>query len=300
MLIETNCFRINGLEELTAKYRLYQISGLHRDSPEYYSNIQKIVRKLSFQMEAPVTTYDGDDETFLVIPAGAREAPTHVPLVRTVALLIDTGDNLNLDFTSDRAELNPVRLRFLQFLFQAPLRQNSRLWQPGAGKPFFFKRPQQEFGEVDLYEGLATRVVQHPEGGFGVMVDLRRKLVSRLPLPVSPTREQVNELKGRSCLYKMGNRWFEISIAGLADPKIKDPSILFEGKLVSLIHYLNTMSSKPVPSSIANLPLDGAAISYRTNRLEQRSAPTSLCYLVQDTHAQNGAGHHHETIIEPY
>lgn len=68
MSIETNCFRINGLDALNTTYRLYQIAGLRRDSPDYYSNVQQLVRRLSFQMKAPVTTYDRAGETFLVIP----------------------------------------------------------------------------------------------------------------------------------------------------------------------------------------------------------------------------------------
>ena len=143
------------------------------------------------------------------------------------------------------------------------------------------------------------RVVQHPEGGFGLVVDLSRKLVSSVPLPLSPMREKINGLKGRSCVYKMGNRWFEISIDGLADLKVNDPCIPLGEKVVSLIQYLNTTSSQPVPSSIANLSPEGAAIWFRTNGVNQKLAPTSLCYPVQDTHTQNGAGYHHETIIEP-
>ena len=299
MSIETNCFRIDGLDELNTKYRLYRITGLHRDSPEYYSNVQKIVRNLSFQMKAPVTTYDMDTKAFLAVPAGFGDPPAHVMLVGTVALLKDTGDEINLGFTPDRPELDSVRIRYLQFIFQDPLRRDPRLWQPGAGKPFYFKNPEKQLDEIDLYEGFAIRVAPHPEGGFGLILDLRRKLVSRLPLPVSPNREEINALKGRSCLYKMGRWWFEISLNGLADTRVGDPSIPLNGKAVSLIDYLKAKSPKPVPASIANLSPDGAAIYYRTNRLEQRSAPAALCHLVEDTHSREGAKYQRETVIDP-
>ena len=300
MSIETNCFRIDGLYALSTTYRLYQIAGLRRDGPDYYGNVQRLVRQLSFQMKAPITTYDLEGETFLVVPTAAGDPPDHVMLVGIVAALKDTGKTIDLDFAAPLPELDPVRLRFLQFIFQGVVWKDLRLWQPGAGQPFFFKRPAKQLGEIDLYEGFAMRTALHPEGGFGLVVDLRRKLVSRSPLPTSARREQINALKGRSCVYKMGHNWFEITLDGLADLSIGTPSIPLDGEVVSLIDYLHRKSRKPVLASIANLSPDGAAIYYRTNGPEQRSAPSALCYLVEDTHSQGGARHQRETVIEPY
>ena len=300
MPIEINRFRIDGLEALSATYRLYRISGLGGDGPDYFSNVQRLVRRLSYQMKAPVTTYDMGGETFLVIPVEAGVPPAHVMLVRAVAVLQDTEEVIGLDFTDAHSEFNPVRLRFLQFIFQGELWKDSRLWQPGAGQPFFFKNPARQLGEIDLYEGFSMRVVLHPEGGFGAVIDLRRKLVSRSPLPTGARREQINALKGRSCVYKMGHTWFEVTLAGLSDLSIGTPSIPLDGKPVSLIDYLHRKSRKPVPASIANLSPDGAAIYYRTNGPEQRSAPAALCYLVEDTHGREGARHQRETVIESY
>ncbi len=299
MSIETNCFRINDLDKLNTRYRLYRISGLHRDSPEYYSNVQRVARNLSYEMKAPVTTYDEGGETFLVVPGGFGNPPTHVTLVCAVAKLMDTGEEIDLDFASDRPELNSVRLRFLQFVFQAPLWQHPRLWQPRAGRPFFLKEPKEQLDRLDLYEGFAIRVVLHPEGGFGLIVDLRRKLISRRPLPALPTRRQINALKGRSCLYKMGHWWYEISLDGLADTRVEEPSIPLNGKAVSLIDYLQKKFPKRVPTSIANLSPESAAVYYRTNGPEQRSAPAALCHLVEDTQSREGAKYQRETVISP-
>ncbi len=299
MSIETNCFRIDGLDALNSTYRLYQIAGLQRDGLDYYANVQRLIRQLSFQMKAPVTTYDRKSEAFLAIPTGYGDPPNLVMLVGVVVTLKDTRETIDLDFTTTDPDLDPVRLRFLQFIFQGVLWKDSRLWQPGAGQPFFFKKPEKKLGKIDLYEGFAMRTVLHPEGGFGLVADLRRKLVSRSPLPTGAKREQINELKGRSCVYKMGRNWFEVTLSGLVDMDIGTPSIPLEREVVSLIDYLNRTSPKPVPPSIANLSPDGAAIYYRTNGPEQRSAPAALCHLVEDTHTREGAKYQHETVIEP-
>lgn len=190
-------------------------------------------------------------------------------------------------------------MRFLQFGFQDPLWHDARLWQPGAGQPFFFKKPEKVLGALDLFEGFSLRVMPHPEGGFGVVVDLRRKLVSRAPLSATISRDQVNLLKGRSCVYKMGDTWFEVSLSGLSDLKVGERSIPMDGKAISLVDYLHTKSAKPVPALIADLSPDGAAVYYRTNGPDQRSAPAALCHLVEDTHGDVGARHQPETVIEP-
>ena len=113
MSIETNCFRISGLDALTVEYRLYKIAGLHRDSLAYYGNVQRLVRQLSFRMRAPVTTYKVEGETFLAVPAESGDSPDRVRLGDVVAILQDTGEVLKLDFITARPELDSVRLRFL-------------------------------------------------------------------------------------------------------------------------------------------------------------------------------------------
>ena len=117
MSTETNCFRIDGLDGLSTTYRLYQITGLRRDGPDYYSNVQRLVRRLSFQMRAPVTTYACGGRDLLRRPhRGRRPARSHYAC-RGIAVLKDAGDVIDLDFTEAHPELNPVRLRFLQFIF---------------------------------------------------------------------------------------------------------------------------------------------------------------------------------------
>jgi hypothetical protein len=299
MSIETNCFKILGLDQLKIDYRLYQIAGLRRDSTDYYGNIQRIIDRLSRQLRAPVTTFERDGETLLLVPMGYADPPDHITLVGAVAAIRNLRESVSLSYVASKDEWDAVRMRFLQFGFQNPLWNDARLWQPSAGQPFFFKKPARTLGSLDLFEGFSVRIMAHPEGGFGVVVDLRRKLVSRTPLSPSIRRDEIIRLKGRSCVYKMGESWFEVSLSGLCDLKIGEPSIPFNGKAISLIDYLHTRSPKPVPSAIANLSPDSAAVYYRTHGPEQRSAPAVLCHLVEDTHGEVGARHQPETVIEP-
>jgi hypothetical protein len=295
MPTETNCFKIRGLEQLEAEYRLYRLIGLRRDSAEYFANVQRIIDRLSRQMKAPVTTIARGDETFLMAPTNYTDPPDYITLVGVVATIRKTDETVKLSFVANSPEWDAVCIRFLQFGFQNPLWKDALLWQPAAGQPFFykepikFKEPVKHLSGLDLFEGFALRVVSYPEGGFGVVVDLRRKLVSRAPLPTKIRRDEINRLKGRSCVYRMGEKWFEVSIAGLCDQTIGERSIPLNGKAVSLIDYLHTQSAKPVPASLANLSPDSHAVFYRTRGPEQRSAPAVLCYLLLKIHMVNSA-----------
>jgi hypothetical protein len=299
MPTEINCFKIKGLEQLEAEYRIYRLAGLRRDSAEFFANVQRIIDRLSRQMKAPVTTFEREGDTFLLAPTGYADPPDHITLVGAVAAVRKTDETVKLSFVGNSSEWDAVRMRFLQFGFQNPLWKNPLLWQPGAGRPFFFMQPVKALGALDLLEGFSLRVIPHPEGGFGVIVDLRRKLVSRAPLASKIRRDELNRLKGRSCVYHMGGIWFEVSIAGLCDQKIGEPSIPLNGKAVSLINYLHAQSPKPVPASLANLSPGSHAVYYRTRGPEQRSAPAVLCHLVEDTHGEIGAKYQPLTTIEP-
>jgi hypothetical protein len=300
MSIEMNCFRVECLETLSTRYRLFSIVGIRHAGPEFYSNIQRIIKQLSYQMRAPITTHTVDGETFLLNPQGYGNPPDYITLVGAVATLKDTGKEIEIRFDANSTELDPVRLRFLQFAIQNPLWSNPRLWLPSAGDPYFSKTPSKQLGGLDLFDGFAIRAAPHPEGGFGVIVDLRRKLVARSSLGAQVTRDQVNKLKGRSCVYRMGHRWYEVSLSGLDDRKVGEPSIPYNGKPVSLLQYLHAESPKPVPPSLAHLRPDGAAILYRTNGPQQKAAPAELCYLVEDTHSAEGATYQRETVVEPH
>src|SRR5580692_10733850 len=113
MSIETNCFRIVGLDGLKTRYRLFQIVGLRRDGMDYYGNLQKVRRRLSSQMRAPVAIYERSDETFALIPEGYGEPPSELLLVGGVAMLRDHGEIIELTFRPDGSALDAVRMRFL-------------------------------------------------------------------------------------------------------------------------------------------------------------------------------------------
>src|SRR5258708_982949 len=137
--LETNIYPILNLDDFSARYRLYRIRGLHREHPEYYQNTQILIKEISYALRTPATITESGDDTFLVIreDAGIPESP--FPLVRTTVYFEPSQAACDLNFGKLDEKTEPLAIRFLHFMLQAPLSVNPHLCQPGAGQPFFEK-----------------------------------------------------------------------------------------------------------------------------------------------------------------
>lgn len=297
--LETNIFPIVNLGDLTSTYRLYRIRGLRRDQTEYHQNRQTIARKLSYAFRSPVAVIDHDGEPHLVLRADAPEPESPYQLIRQAVYFDLVPGTRDLDYTRRTPENDEICLRFIQFTLQAPLGSNPRLWQPGAGKPFFEKAAPLEQGRLVRYAGFAVRAVLTPEGGIGLCVDATHKLVARSSLPMRLTRDQFRQWRGRHCIYHFGHKWYDIQLREFSDLDVSHELIPLDGKMVPLLEYVVAQSQKPIPEELARLAHDASVVYYQSNQGESRSAPAALCYPVYDTHGDEARRLHGSTILTP-
>jgi hypothetical protein len=131
--IETNIFPILNVGELTGQYDTYRVRNLRRDQDEYFQNRESLVRDLSFKLQVPVQIIEREHEHYLVVRDDAADVPAKVGLVRTYVYLDKVDSGTALHFRVRSPENDAICLRFVQFMLQAPLRRNTRLWQPAAG-----------------------------------------------------------------------------------------------------------------------------------------------------------------------
>jgi hypothetical protein len=295
--LETNVFPITNLGELSSRYRLYRIKGLHPEQAEYHQNRSVLARRLSYEFRTPAAVLDNPDGPRLVLREDAAEPPSPYHLVRRAVYFDRLPGTFDLDYTLRTPENDEVCLRFLQFMLQAPLNANARLWQPGSGKPFFDKEPAHEQGNAARHTGFAVRAVLTPGGGMGLCIDVRHKLVSKAPLPVRMTRQEFRRLRGRHCVYRFGHRWYDVQLHEFDDLTVTEAMVPDGDGHVTLLDYILRASQKPIPQELADLPHDASVIHYLTNQGEARSAPAGLCYPVIDT--QGGQGHR-ATILHPF
>jgi hypothetical protein len=298
--LESNVFPILNLSELTSSYRLLKVRGLDKDQPEYYQNCQTLIRKLSFSLRKPVTVIEQNGEPHLVMPSGTEDPPSPFRLVRTVVYFDPIAGEHPLDFSERDATNDEIGRRFLQFFLQAPLASDARLWQPGAGRPFYERQGAQRLGRLLRFTGFSVRVIPTIEGGIGLSVDVSHKVLSADPLPARMNKDGFRPLKGQTFVYHFGHSWFEIHATALSSLNVTEECFLEGGKQWRLLDYISEKSRKPIPPELASLPHNGSVLVYQTNTRQQRSAPTGLCYRVLDSNNPEVRRSHADTLLRPH
>ncbi len=297
--LQSNVFPILNLAELSSGYRLYRIRGLAREHQQYYQNLQIIGRRLSYSLKNPVTVVEHDGHPQLVLRDDAPEPESPFQLVRTIVYFDPLPGTHRLDFMLRNPENDAICLRFLQFMLQAPLGANPKLWQPGSGKPFFDKTPAQQRDNLNRYVGFSARVVATPDGGLGLCVDVCNKVVSTASLPIHLNLPEFRKLRGLHCIYHFGHRWYEVQLRELSDLTASEFLVPRGEEQLPLLEYIAAASQKPIPNELATLPHDASVVMYMTNREELHAAPSGLCYPVYGPDEQEARLFHASTLLMP-
>lgn len=299
-MTETNIYKLEGLHTLSASYRLFEVRGNVEPGPDYYAGVTRLQRSLTRQYQQPFAVIERGEVLLLAVPEGiADQIVKHHNLVRWVAQLQPAGDTIEIDCSLDGDDLDPVRLRFLDFVVQTPLYKSNDLWRPRAGDAFYHREPAAVKEDVEIFEGVSARAAPYPGGGFGVILEAKTKLVSRRAIGAYANDNDIRQFKGSSCVYRMGDRWFEISVTGVGST-VSDPITFEENRPISLKEYLHNTAQRPVPASLTNLKGDGTVVTYRGSETAQvRAAPAELCFPVLDTHSKKGARLQRATIQPP-
>jgi hypothetical protein len=295
--IETNIFPVLNIGALTLRYDTYRVRGLRRDHDEYFQNRDSLTRDLSFRLKVPVQIVERAGEPCLVVPDGTANLPEKFALVRTYVYFDKIASGTPLDFSARTPEDDLICLRFIQFMIQAPLWRDTRLWQPSSGMGFFEKTPAEQDGGIGRYRGFAVRAVIGPSGRIGLCLDVHSKYVRTEPLPVHLNRLTFRQYEGQHCIYRYGHTWYEVRIDSLSDLNISEEQVRTSEGPVSLIDFIARETRKPLPPELANLPHDAAVVRYRNNRGEDRAAPAGLCHVVCDNQDNNL---HERAIMPPH
>ena len=301
--LESNIFPIANLDEISSKYRMYYLKGLHPSHTEYYQNRQHIINKLSRQLKHPVTIIEQDRMPYLVVRDDLKfDPPSPLDVIRTKPVVLERCPKIfELDY-SDRSPVNDaICLRFLQFAIQGRLYRNKKLWQPYAGGAFFEKESIKK-GRIAYHSGYIIRPVITHDGGIGLCIDATTKILSSNPLPIHISHDQFNNRwRGVHCIYHYGHDWFEITLGELSDFNVSEYLIPIDEKVTTtLLKYINQYTQKPIPQELARLSHDSSVVIYRTRAGGERAAPTSLCYQVYGTDNTSAGQQHNSTIMAPH
>ncbi|SFH36983.1 argonaute/piwi family protein [Pedobacter insulae] len=305
---ETVIFPINNLHLFTSDYVLYEICGMNDNDEDYDSNIQFIVKSLSYKLKHPVTAINKENKPFLVI-RNENEIIMRVPeeyiVKRDVMVCFKKLNQVfRIDFLNYDESTKNIILRFLQFDIQSELNKNRSLWQPGSGDAFYNENPIETFREVAIYNGFYVRVVELPTKGFGLAIDVTKKYVSSQPLDVRLTRKQFKEqdVRGSHLVYQYGSKKYEIRADQYSDLTASQYKYLrpTDGVKISLLQDTQEKFGKSMPPEVAALPDDAAVLIYKNNDGEERRIIAGLCYKVYDTEDPIVSKLHKKSIIIPF
>ncbi|MBN7818063.1 argonaute/piwi family protein [Algoriphagus pacificus] len=304
---ETDIFRIENLNELSANYVLFEITGLHESEDDYDNNIQYIIKRLSYELKHPVTVIHRDNKPFLVV-RDESEVIANVPsefLVKRDDIVYFT--QINESFPIDFANYESVReivLRFLQFDIQTELNNLSTLWQPTSGDAFFSQEPQRIINGVAIYNGFFVRTVELPEGGFGFSIDVTKKYLSETPLNVHLTRRDFERLGGSRphFIHQYGSQKYEFRAEQFSDLNATQFKFLRQedGTMVTLLEDIRSKFGRSMPPEVAKLPDNASVLIYKTNDNQERRVIAGLCYQVFDTENPKVGKLHRQSILDPF
>lgn len=296
---ETNIFPIKNLADLNCNYKLYKITGLLESSDEFNKNKEQLVRKLSFSSKSPCAFVKKENEFFIAQPEGFDNLPDFVKLIRCQVKLELRLQIQQLKFDNLTDDDIHIAIRFLTFSISDPLFSDQELWQPGPGKAFFYKKPDQDFNEYSfkgsLHRGFLFRIISLPNHGLGICIDMTSKYVSKDYLPSKLTEEGFQKLKGKNCIYEFGDRWYEINITGLEGLPAKDFK-LDDGS------YLSDYAKKRIRTNTKQFDLldeNGSVVAYFNNSSRSSYALSSLCKLTVDTNHPSIKRLHYKTQLSP-
>ena len=248
--LEANLFVIKNAAELNCEYRLFDIRGLDPESDDYEKNAQRLVDIVSRSLRAPAVIYYEGARAHLALPTGYPNPSPDISLVRAQVRLEPVPGTFPLQFDRREPGTEVLCARFLQFALQSPLWSSNELWQPRAGSPYFYKRPQASNEAIEMYEGFAFRVVPIEDGALTVCVDTTSKYLAREFLPSDLTRDDFRKIKGTRCVYQFGHRWYEIKL--LAFHELNSSELLIEDK--TLREYIFSKTRRPHPPELVSLP----------------------------------------------
>ena len=291
MKYETNIFGIENLEKLSSAYLLYEISGLNRKDDDYDINIQYIIKTLSYKLKHPITIIHKEQIPYLVVRQDRdilSKLPVEYHVKRDNIIYFKKIDTVfDLNFSDYTEETKSIILRFLQFDIQTELNKNHNLWQPASGEAFFstMLRPGNEL--AGIYYGFLVRVMELPNKGFGICVDVTEKYVARSPLNHNLTRQQFKKfhIDKSHFVYHYGNKQYEIKPKEFSDLNVSEYKFKrkTDGKIVTLLEDIKDQYGSSMPPIVAKLPDDASAMIYTTNDNEERRIPVGLCieFMIQ-------------------
>jgi hypothetical protein len=302
-----NSFRLNGLDQLDAGYRLIRVSGLLDSDEDHDRKLRLLANLVGREVKFPVEPSTVNDCSGLAI-VGAKERLSEIEIPAEFALTPDVAE-LRLDQTihtlpfreTGDARSRLARRALLAALDGELLAPHSDWWQ--NLRRFVSRKPTDETAAENVlaYAAFFFTVIPGGDGWFELLIDpsichlhgssLYQQYGSSIP----------NSIKGKRYLYVNGRDYYPITALGVA--KSADRELMLDpdtNSSVTIYERLRNRWAGKGIQAIEKLSADAPTIAYKTLTEQNRRAHSELLFeLVGTRDLDEDEGSLHSELIMP-
>lgn len=304
-----NSFRLEGLHNLDAGYRIITFTGLLTDDDDYEKKVRLLSNLLSSKLRLPVEPFrDGDSRRLAVAGSretlGSLELPEHMRLNPEVAFLgLDPGLH-TLRFESGNGLVTKLARKAVLWAIERALASATSAWWRYGGR-FVSRAPDEAASteDISVHPAFYFGIIPGKGGSLELAVDPSVCYVERLSLFQKYGKDVPARIKGRRYLHCYGNEWYKIDAMGVAGPADKEMMVDPDTKQNISIYEraIKRWGGRGFPA-IESLVPDAPTVAYKTVGLESRRALSDLLYGLPGIEGDEEEGEvvpHEESILAP-
>lgn len=302
-----NAFRLKGLDQLDAGYRLVRYTGLIDTDLDYEKKTRLLANTLGGELKLPVEPIRLRGERVLAV-MGARERLADITIQETISLNPEVaclqldGPISALDFQRNSSLDAKLARRSLLWSIQGLTTKSLRWWSYDRRFVSRFPDKNASTDQILVYPAFYYGLVPDPAGGFALVLDPsvcnaeRQNLFEKYGLSIP------NRVVGERYLYQYGDDWYKIDILGIANPANKERMIAPEtGIPVTIWEHITSRLGDRHERVLNKLVPDALTLAYKTRSEQSRRAHAGLLYRLVGV-AGNDDGEatpHEESIMAP-
>jgi len=303
-----NSFRLDGLDQLDAGYRLIHISGLLDSDEDHDRKLRLLANLVGREVKLPVepSTVSGCSGLAIV---GAKERLSEIEIPAKLALTPDVAE-LRLDETihalpfreTGDARSRLARRALLAALDRELLAPHSEWWQ--NLRRFVSRTPTDETTAENVlaYPAFFFTLIPGCDGWFELLIDPSICHLYGSSLYQQYGNSIPNSIKGKRYLYTNGRDYYPITALGVA--KSADRELMVDpdtNSSVTIYERLRSRWASKGIQAIEKLSANAPTIAYKTLSEQNRRAHSELLFEIVGTGGldEDEGSLHSELIMPP-
>ena len=303
-----NTFRLDGLRDVTAGYRLVRVTGLSTEDTDFDQKIRLLCRLLMSETGLPVEPVRTTQGRFIGVSGSITELealslPEKKALTPEIVKLTFADDLIHpLQFDLRKSVgVRKLAERTLHWALNSAIDSTGDWWSYGHRYVQRGSDLDASNDEILVHHAFYYGFLPGPDGLPELSLDPSVCYVFRRSLFDEYRDAPPRSIKGQRFLYRYGLSWYKIDALGISgrasEVEITDPD---DGHAVTIQQRIQKVWGKQGISEIDDLPADAFTIQYKTAGEKTRFAHSALLFRLPGTEGQReDNAHTQEAILLP-